>query len=205
MSTHLLATGHPPPQGFCNPIFWALILLHRLKASQTETYNTIIDNALHHPSSSLPHPRLHPLIILVGPRGARFPRSCQAISKPVKSRSLKCPFDIKGTCWETERRGCNVAFDEEDVRSRYNGAEGMSEAASEITFKDRRSVAASLSPAVGGEVEILEKKKKKTRRGEGRVRERGSAVNVRSGRGMPSGQDRYGIDASGLDMWEHAP
>lgn len=51
-----------------------------------------------------------------------------------------------------EQRGCNVAFDEQGRRVclQYNGAEGMSEAASEITFKDRRSVPASLSlPGVG--------------------------------------------------------
>lgn len=75
MSTHQLATGHPAPQGLHNPIFLALILLHCLKAGQTETYNTIIDNALHHPSSSLPHgphPRRNPLIILKEPQGVWF-------------------------------------------------------------------------------------------------------------------------------------
>lgn len=65
----------------------------------------------------------------------------------VKCCSLKCPFDIKGTCWETEQRGCNVAFDEQECRVcvQHNGAQGMSEAASEITFKNRRSAPASLS------------------------------------------------------------
>lgn len=45
-----------------------------------------------------------------------------------------------------EQRGCNVAFDEQEWRVcvQYNRAEGLSEAASEITFKDRRSTPASL-------------------------------------------------------------
>lgn len=114
------ASQTPPPQGLHNPIFWALILLHCLKASQTETYNTIIDNALHHPSSSLPHgphPRRNPLIILKEPRG----KECGFLQLPgnikfMKCCSLKCPFDIKGTCWEREQQGCNVAFDQQGCR-----------------------------------------------------------------------------------------
>lgn len=42
MSAHQLATGHLTPQGGHNPIFWALILLHCLEASQTEI--TIVIN-----------------------------------------------------------------------------------------------------------------------------------------------------------------
>lgn len=56
MSAHQLATGHPTllrgraGGGRHNPIFWALILRHCLEVSQTGAYNSIMVNAIRHPS-----------------------------------------------------------------------------------------------------------------------------------------------------------
>lgn len=121
------------PQGLHNPIFWALILLHCLEASQTHThasYSTIMVNTIHlSPSSILPlrlrQPNrlcYHPLVILKKLQGVGFLQLPGNI-KSMKCCSLKCQFDIKGSCWETREWGYNIAFDEQGcyVCLRYNG------------------------------------------------------------------------------------
>jgi len=85
MSTHQLATGHATPKGLHNPIFWALILLCCLEASQTESNITIMNNAINRPSSSSIASKLSSKPAARQPEEATrsgFFCGCQAISNP---------------------------------------------------------------------------------------------------------------------------
>lgn len=117
MSAHQLATGHPTPGDSDNPIFWTLILLHCLHASQ-KSY--IIQNHLC---------KNHSPIFVSSAQTMRhsIPKNPQEVSflqlpgniKSMKGCSLKCQFDIKGLLRDWGA-GYNIAFDEQGC-SRYNG------------------------------------------------------------------------------------
>lgn len=121
------------PRGLCNPIFWGLILLHCLEASQTHTHTHIHHTQHHygyyHPPSSLFVCATQTVLATVRSLILKKPQRVSFLQLPgniqsMKCCSLKCQFDIKGSCWETrERGGQNIAFDEQGccVCSRFNG------------------------------------------------------------------------------------